>query len=177
MSRVAKNPIQIPANVQVNISNDQVHVKGPKGEQVFSVHPSVKVVQEANELKIVVLDEEEGGDAQGGTARAILNNMVHGVGHEFTKQLELIGVGYRAAMQGTNLKLNLGFSHDVIYFVPKGIHIETPSQTEITVRGVSKHLVGQVAANIRSYRPPEPYKGKGIRYKGEKIVMKEGKKQ
>ena len=177
MSRVAKNPIPVPANVQVNISNDQVHVKGPKGEQFLTIHRSVGVVQESGVLNIIVKNEEDGGDAQGGTTRAILNNMVIGVGNEFVKQLELVGVGYRAQMQGANLKLNLGFSHDIIFPVPNGIHIETPSLTEITVRGVSKHLVGQVAANIRNYRPPEPYKGKGIRYKGEVIIKKEGKKQ
>lgn len=177
MSRVAKNPIPVPSNVQVNINNDQVHVKGPKGEMSFSLHPSVGVKQESGVLNIIVKNEEDGGEAHGGTARAILNNMVTGVANEFVKQLELVGVGYRAQMQGANLKLNLGFSHDVIFEVPKGIHIETPSQTEITVKGISKHLVGQVAANIRSYRPPEPYKAKGIRYKGEVIIKKEGKKQ
>ncbi len=177
MSRVAKNPIPVPSNVQVNITNEQVHVKGPKGEQVLSLHPKVGVTLESGVLNVIVKDEEGGGDAQGGTTRALLNNMVTGVAHEFTKQLELVGVGYRAQMQGANLKLNLGFSHDIIFPVPTGIHIETPSQTEITVKGVSKHLVGQVAANIRSYRPPEPYKAKGIRYKGEVIIKKEGKKQ
>jgi large subunit ribosomal protein L6 len=177
MSRVAKNPITIPKGVQVSLAGDKISVKGAKGELHLVVHPHVGVVQEEGELRVSVLNPENNGDAQAGTIRALLNNMVTGVTTEFVKQLELVGVGYRAAMQGNNVKLTLGFSHDVIFPVPAGIHIETPTQTEITIRGVSKHLVGQVAANIRSYRPPEPYKGKGIRYKGEVIIKKEGKKQ
>jgi large subunit ribosomal protein L6 len=177
MSRVAKNPIPVPAGVQVSLTTDEVHVKGAKGELHLRIHPSVGVVQEDGELRISVKTTENNGDAQAGTIRALLNNMVTGVSTEFVKQLELVGVGYRAQMQGSNLKLTLGFSHDVIFPVPTGIHIEAPTLTEITIRGVSKHLVGQVAANIRSYRPPEPYKGKGIRYKGEVIIKKEGKKQ
>lgn len=177
MSRVAKNPIPVPAGVQINLTDNEVRIKGAKGELHLLIHPSVGVVHEGSELKVSVKNEDNNGDAQAGTVRALLNNMVTGVTTEFVKQLELVGVGYRAQMQGSSLKLTLGFSHDVVFPVPKGIHIETPSQTEITIRGVDKHLVGQVAANIRAYRPPEPYKGKGIRYKGEIIIKKEGKKQ
>jgi large subunit ribosomal protein L6 len=177
MSRVAKNPITVPSTVQVSLVGNQVNVKGSKGELKLTIHPHVGVVHENGELKVSVLNAENNGDAQAGTIRALLNNMVTGVSTEFVKQLELVGVGYRAQMQGSNLKLTLGFSHDVIFPVPEGIHIEAPTLTEITIRGVSKHLVGQVAANIRSYRKPEPYKGKGIRYKGEVIIKKEGKKQ
>lgn len=177
MSRVAKNPILVPAGVQVSIDAGRVHVKGSKGELDLLIHPSVGVLFENGEIKVSVKDAENQGDVQAGTCRALLNNMVTGVHTEFVKQLELVGVGYRAQMQGANLKLTLGFSHDVIFPVPKGIHIEAPTLTEITIRGVSRQLVGQVAADIRSYRPPEPYKGKGIRYKGEVIIKKEGKKQ
>jgi len=177
MSRVAKNPIILPKGVQVSLSTGKISVKGAKGEMHLDLHPHVGVSQVEDELRVSVLNAENNGDAQAGTVRALLNNMVTGVNGEFVKQLELVGVGYRAQMQGNNLKLNLGFSHDIIYEVPKGIQIEVPSQTEITIRGASKHMVGQVAADIREYRPPEPYKGKGIRYKGEVIIKKEGKKQ
>lgn len=177
MSRVANNPIPVPAGVQVSFVGDKVHIKGAKGELDLRIHSHVGVVHEDGELRVSVKNHENNGDAQAGTIRALLNNMVTGVSTEFVKQLELVGVGYRAQMQGANLKLTLGFSHDVIFPVPAGIQIEAPTLTEVTVRGISKHLVGQVAADIRAYRPPEPYKGKGVRYKGEKIVKKEGKKQ
>jgi len=177
MSRVAKSPITVPSSVHVSIVDSLVKVKGAKGELELVIHPNVGVVLEEGELRISVKNAENNGDAHAGTVRALLNNMVTGVTTEYVKQLELVGVGYRAAMQGTRLELKLGFSHEVYFPVPQGIQIETPTVTEIIIRGVSKHLVGQVAANIRKYRKPEPYKGKGSRYKGEVIIKKEGKKQ
>lgn len=176
MSRVAKNPIKVPSGVEIKINADLIHVKGAKGALESKIHPYVRIEQADGTLKFTT-DKLDYGMAHAGTMRALVNNMVNGVSKGFKKELTLIGVGYRAQMQGSSLKLTLGFSHEVNHPVPKGITIETPSQTEIIVSGVDRQLVGQVAADIRSYRPPEPYKGKGIRYKDEVIIKKEGKKQ
>lgn len=177
MSRVANNPISIPKGVEVNIAGQAVTVKGGKGSMALDVHPAVQILQENNELKFQAVQGMENSNALAGTTRALLNNMVTGVSEGFEKKLQLVGVGYRAQAQGKVLNLTLGFSHPVAYDVPEGITIETPSQTEIVVKGSDKQQVGQVAANIRAYRPPEPYKGKGIKYSNEQIVRKEAKKK
>lgn len=177
MSRVAKNPITIPAGVTITINESTVNIKGGKGAMQHAVSSLVKVIQEDNALQISPRDTSSAADAQAGSVRAVLNNLVHGVAHGFERKLELNGVGYRSQVQGKQLNLTLGFSHPVVYDIPDGITIETPSQTEIIIKGVNKQLVGQVAAEIRNYRPPEPYKGKGVRYAGEKINLKEVKKK
>jgi large subunit ribosomal protein L6 len=177
MSRVAKNPVPIPKGVDVSIESGTVSVKGPKGAMSFTVHRSVEVAQEEGALKFEPRDGSKPADAQAGTSRAIVANMVKGVTDGFERKLELRGVGYRAQAQGKVLNLTLGFSHPVNFEVPEGVTIETPSQTEIVVKGIDKQQVGQAAAKIRAYRPPEPYKGKGVRYAGEHVVMKEAKKK
>ncbi len=178
MSRIAKAPINVPSGVNVDISGDQVKVKGSKGDLGLSVHEFVEVVQEDGAIQVKPKDESDKAQwAMAGTFRALVNNMVTGVSDGFTKKLQLIGVGYRAQAKGDVLNLNLGFSHPVDYAVPEGITIETPSQTEIIVSGCDKQRVGQVAAEIRAYRPPEPYKGKGVRYADEHVVRKEAKKK
>lgn len=174
MSRIASQPITLPSGVEFNLAEQRVRLKGPKGQMELELHPLVKVEQEGEEIRLV--PENDGALAMAGTMRALLGNMVTGVVEGFEKKLELVGVGYRAQMQGTTLNLTLGFSHPVNYNPPEGITIETPSQTEVVIRGIDKQKVGQVAAVIRGYRPPEPYKGKGVRYAGERIVMKEAKK-
>ncbi len=178
MSRIAKAPISVPSGVNVDISGDQVKVKGSKGDLGLSVHEFVEVVQEDGAIQVKPKDESDKAQwAMAGTFRALVSNMVTGVSDGFTKKLQLIGVGYRAQAKGDVLNLNLGFSHPVDYAVPEGITIETPSQTEIIVSGCDKQRVGQVAAEIRAYRPPEPYKGKGVRYADEHVVRKEAKKK
>lgn len=177
MSRVANNPVQIPSGVEVNISGQSVTVKGGKGSLAHDVHPAVEVSQEENVVKFNARENMANANALAGTSRALINNMVTGVSAGFEKKLQLVGVGYRAQAQGKVLNLTLGFSHPVAFEVPEGITVETPSQTEVLVKGVDKQQVGQVAANIRAYRPPEPYKGKGIRYADEHIVRKEAKKK
>jgi len=177
MSRVAKNPIEIPAGVEVTLNGQSITVKGGKGQLDFDIHESVSVDQEDKQLKVVIRKDGPGADAMAGTTRAIVNNMVTGVSKGFEKKLTLIGVGYRAQAQGKTLNLALGFSHPVEFAVPEGISIETPSQTEVVVSGIDKQKVGQVAANIRAFRPPEPYKGKGVRYADEHVVRKEAKKK
>jgi large subunit ribosomal protein L6 len=176
MARIEQNPVFVPAGVEININGQQVSVKGSKGQLEVTLPPSVVLSQEDGAIKI---SKTEGTPnwAMAGTARALLNNMVKGVSAGFEKKLELVGVGYRAQAKGKVLNLTLGFSHPVDYEVPEGITIETPSQTEILVKGIDKQLVGQVAANIRGYRPPEPYKGKGVKYADEHIVRKEAKKK
>jgi len=177
MSRVAKAPVEVRPGVEILIAGQGVTVKGKNGtlERVFN--DAVEIIQEENALKAVPREGFDDGWAQAGTARALLNSMVIGVTDGFEKKLELNGVGYRAQAQGTKLNLTLGFSHPVVYEMPKGISVETPSQTEIVVKGSDKQLVGQVAANIRGYRPPEPYKGKGVRYSDEIVRRKEAKKK
>jgi large subunit ribosomal protein L6 len=177
MSRVAKRPIAIPKGVQVTLADGSVHVKGPKGDSVFKVPDNVGIEQSEGNVQIVQQSEAYGVNALAGTTRALIANMCHGVSVGFERKLTLVGVGYRAASKGKTLGLTLGFSHPVDYAVPEGITVETPSQTEIIVRGVDKQLVGQVAADIRSFRPPESYKGKGVRYADEQVVIKESKKK
>ncbi len=177
MSRVANNPVQIPSGVEVTLNGQLVKVKGAKGELNHEIHTLVEVSQGESSLTFAARNTEQSSNALAGTTRALLNNMVMGVSQGFEKKLTLIGVGYRAQAQGKKLNLSLGFSHPVEYQVPEGISIETPSQTEIVVTGIDKQKVGQVAANIRAYRPPEPYKGKGVRYTDEHVVRKEAKKK
>jgi len=179
MSRIAKMPVDLPQGVNATIAADVVTVKGAKGALTLKLGEGVNVAQQDQTLVVSVADGKATNEriAAAGAARANLANMVAGVTKGFERKLELVGVGYRAAVQGKNLNLTLGFSHPVSFPVPDGISIETPSQTEIVVKGTDRQKVGQVAAVIRGYRPPEPYKGKGVRYAGEKIVMKEGKKK
>jgi large subunit ribosomal protein L6 len=174
MSRVAKKPVVLPKGVECQISAEGVTVKGPKGTLKLAALPGVSAAINGGELN---LSTNEGAETKfAGTARALIANMVKGVSEGYTRKLELVGVGYRAAMQGKDLNLSLGFSHPVVFKAPEGITIETPSQTEILVKGADKQRVGEVAAKIRAFRKPEPYKGKGVRYSGEKITIKEAKK-
>ncbi|MHB1949881.1 MAG: 50S ribosomal protein L6 [Acidiferrobacteraceae bacterium] len=177
MSRIARYPVAVPAGVDVEITPDAVRVKGPKGKLEHRTHRLVSVDREGQALRIKAVDVSVAAKALSGTTRALVQNMVTGVSRGFEKRLTIIGVGYRAAVQGRKLNLTLGFSHPVVYAIPEGITIEAPSQTEIVVKGVDRQLVGQVAADIRAFRPPEPYKGKGVRYADERIVMKEAKKK
>ncbi|MCV2886415.1 50S ribosomal protein L6 [Aestuariibacter sp. AA17] len=177
MSRVAKAPVEIKSGVEITIAGQDITVKGSKGTLNRTFNDAVEVVQEENQLKVAPREGFADGWAQAGTARALLNAMVIGVSEGFEKKLQLIGVGYRAQAQGAKLNLTLGFSHPVVYEMPQGITVETPSQTEVVVKGADKQLVGQVAANIRGYRPPEPYKGKGVRYADEVVRRKEAKKK
>ena len=176
MSRVAKKPISLPKGVQVYLEGRAVEVKGPKGALSMQLHVDVAVNVDADNLNVAAGSEAPRAWAQAGTARALLSNMVVGVSQGYERKLEIVGVGYRAAAKGATLSLTLGYSHPVEFDVPKGITIETPSQTEILVKGIDKQQVGQVAANIRAYRRPEPYKGKGVKYAGEQILRKEAKK-
>ncbi len=175
MSRVAKNPIPMPSGVELNVGDGQVNVKGSKGALQMNLPAGIGINVADGKANIEVSDGAT--MAMGGTVRALVSNMVTGVSDGFERKLELVGVGYRAQAQGKNLNLTLGFSHPVNYPVPEGITIETPSQTEILVKGVDKQQVGQVSAEIRAYRPPEPYKGKGIRYADERVLRKEAKKK
>jgi len=177
MSRVANSPINVPSGVEVNVNGQNISVKGPKGALDFTAHDLVNTKVDANVISVAANKQSQQAVALAGTTRALVNNMVSGVSVGFEKKLQLIGVGYRAQAQGKVLNLTLGFSHPVEFQVPEGITIETPSQTEIAVKGIDKQLVGQVAANIRAYRPPEPYKGKGVKYADEHVVRKEAKKK
>lgn len=178
MSRVAKQPVTLPQGVTATISADAVVVKGAKGTLTLALsNRHVKVVQDASTLTIEKANDGREADMIAGSTRAHLANIVEGVSKGYERKLELVGVGYRAQAQGKNLNLTLGFSHPVVYVAPEGITIETPSQTEILVKGTDVQKVGQVAADIRNFRPPEPYKGKGVRYGGEKIELKEAKKK
>ncbi|MGD9604162.1 MAG: 50S ribosomal protein L6 [Gammaproteobacteria bacterium] len=169
MSRVGKKPIPVPKGVEVQINGQAIAVKGPKGALDCILNHRVQVVQADGELQISPRDETQDGNAQSGTARALLANMVTGVSNGFERRLDINGVGYRAQAKGQVVSLSLGFSHPVEFAVPAGITVETPTQTEIVIKGIDKQKVGQVAANIRAYRPPEPYKGKGVRYRDEMI--------
>ncbi|MEM7304049.1 MAG: 50S ribosomal protein L6 [Pseudomonadota bacterium] len=175
MSRIANKPVEIPSGVDIKVDGQSVRAKGSVGEMEITLHPSVKVEQEDSALKVKADNAES--IAMAGTMRSLLDNLVVGVSKGFEKKLELVGVGYRAQSKGKSLNLSLGFSHQVDYPVPEGITIETPSQTEIVVKGFDKQKVGQVAAEIRSYRVPEPYKGKGVKYADERIIRKEAKKK
>lgn len=177
MSRVAKQPIDVPKGVEVTINGQAVSAKGPKGQESITLHEDVTAQLEDGVLGVTPQRQDQKSIAMSGTMRSLLNNLVIGVSEGFEKKLELRGVGYRAQAQGSNLNLTLGFSHPVVHQIPAGITVETPSQTEVVVRGTNKQVVGQVASDIRSYRPPEPYKGKGVRYVGEYVAMKEAKKK
>ena len=177
MSRIAKEPVNIPKDVESNLSEQTITMKGSKGSLSLSLNQEVELKVQDNSLLVQPRSGSKFSKAISGTTRALLANMVQGVSKGFEKKLELVGVGYRAKAQGKNLNLTLGFSHPVSYEVPEGITVETPSQTEVVVKGVDKQLVGQVAAEIRKYRPPEPYKGKGVRYIDEYVAIKEAKKK
>jgi large subunit ribosomal protein L6 len=177
MSRIANAPVEIPAGVEVSLNGAEVSIKGTKGTLSRNIHSDVEVTQEGTALKSSARNNAKQSVAQAGTTRALLNNMVLGVTQGFEKKLTLVGVGYRAKSQGSKLDLTLGFSHPVQYIVPEGIKIETPSQTEIVISGPDKQQVGQVAADIRAYRSPEPYKGKGVRYSDEHVARKDAKKK
>jgi large subunit ribosomal protein L6 len=177
MSRVAKNPIKLPAGVTVSLEGNQIHVKGSKGSLDRVLHDAVTIKLEDNVLYFESQKDVESSNALTGTTRALVNNMVKGVSEGFVKELELKGVGFKAQAKGNVLSLTLGYSHPINYEIPKGVNVETPFVTEIVVKGIDKQLVGQVCADIIAYRKPEPYKGKGVRYKGEVIILKEAKKK
>jgi len=177
MSRVAKYPVSLPAGVDASISGTEISIKGPLGTLTQFLLPSVSVEKAEGTLVCKAVPGAMNGNAMSGTMRALVNNMVAGVSKGFEKKLTLVGVGYRAQAQGTKLNLSLGFSHPVVHEMPVGVRVETPTQTEILIKGIDKQAVGQVAAEIRAYRSPEPYKGKGVRYADEVVVIKETKKK
>jgi large subunit ribosomal protein L6 len=174
MSRVAKKPIALPKGVECNVSKESVSVKGPKGTLKLARPEGVDIEVKGSEVNFGV--SNDGEMKMAGTMRALVANMVTGVSEGYQRKLELVGVGYRAALQGKDLNLTLGFSHPVVFKAPEGVTITVPAQTEILIAGADKHIVGETAAKIRAFRPPEPYKGKGVRYSGEKITLKEAKK-
>ncbi len=177
MSRIANNPVALPSGVEVKLDGQRITIKGGKGSLEMDVHADVEVRQEDGTLRFAAKDSSKQARALSGTTRALVNNMVKGVSTGFERRLQLQGVGYRAQAQGKKLNLQLGFSHPVEYLIPDGITAETPSQTEIVVTGMDNQLVGQVSAEIRAFRPPEPYKGKGVRYTDERVRRKEAKKK
>jgi large subunit ribosomal protein L6 len=177
MSRIAKKPVAVPASVEVTENGQQITVKGPNGTLQHGIHELVEMKREEGELNFSPRDESKAANALAGTTRALVSNLVTGVTAGFERKLELVGVGYRAQAKGKVLNLTLGFSHPVDYELPEGVTVETPSQTEIVLKGNDKQRVGQVAAVIRAFRPPEPYKGKGVRYADEIVVRKEAKKK
>ncbi len=177
MSRIAKKPLPLPKGVEFNQSADVLKIKGPKGELSMSVNSEVEISVEDGIASVKARSGSKFAGAISGTTRALINNMLTGVTDGFERKLSLVGVGYRAKVQGKKLDLTLGFSHPVVYQAPDGIDLETPSQTEIIIKGIDKQKVGQVAAEIRRFRPPEPYKGKGVRYADERVIMKEAKKK
>ncbi len=177
MSRIGKQPVVVPAGVEVAIKADQIAVKGALGALELPLNPLVKVANNNGSLSFSAANESREADAMSGTMRQLVNNMVQGVSKGFEKKLNLIGVGYKAAAQGAKLNLNVGFSHPVDIQMPAGIKVETPTPTEIVIKGADRQRVGQIASEVRAVRPPEPYKGKGIRYSDEKVVIKETKKK
>jgi large subunit ribosomal protein L6 len=181
MSRIAKTPIAVPAGVEVKIDNGTVSAKGPKGELSFNLSPGIELVESDGNLNVRLVESDKKISkhtlSMSGTTRAMLNNLVNGVSTGFERRLTIIGVGYRAQAQGNLLNLSLGFSHPVVYELPQGVAAETPTQTEIVLTGPDKQIVGQAAAEIRAYRPPEPYKGKGVRYSDEYVLRKQAKKK
>ncbi|WP_378951740.1 50S ribosomal protein L6 [Mesorhizobium sp. ANAO-SY3R2] len=177
MSRIGKKPVQLPQGVTASVNGQTVTAKGPKGELKFVVNDEVLVTMENGEIAVQPRDDSKDARSKWGMSRTQIVNILTGVKDGFEKKLEITGVGYRATLQGRNVQLALGFSHDVVYQTPEGITITVPKPTEIIIAGIDKQQVGQVAAEIREYRGPEPYKGKGVRYAGEKIVRKEGKKK
>ena len=177
MSRIGKKPVVVPQGVEVNLSGQNVAAKGPKGELAVTLSEFVTVAQGDEGVTLAPIDKTQNARSFWGLSRSLVENIIVGVSEGFTRKLELQGVGYRAQMQGSTLKLSLGFSHDIDFPVPEGIKVDCPSQTEIVISGIDKQKVGQVASEIRGYRPPEPYKGKGVRYEGEYVFRKEGKKK
>jgi large subunit ribosomal protein L6 len=177
MSRVGKLPVPVPKGVEINVAAASVSVKGPLGTLTQPLTANVRVKKDGDELVVETANDSNEANAMSGTLRAILANMVTGVTKGFERKLTLVGVGYRAQAQGDKLNLTLGFSHPVVHQMPKGVTVQTPTQTEILIKGTDKHLVGQVAATVRAVRPPEPYKGKGVRYADETVIIKETKKK
>ena len=177
MSRIGNAPVVVPSGVEIKLSGQDLAVKGAKGELTLGVHSDVEVSQDDSSLKFAARNRDRAASALAGTMRSIVQNMVTGVTDGFERRLELQGVGYRAQSQGSKLTLQLGFSHPVVYELPDGVEVQTPSQTEIVISGIDKQVIGQVCAEIRSFRPPEPYKGKGVRYQGEYVRRKEAKKK
>ena len=177
MSRIAKYPVPLPKGVDVNVASGEISVKGPLGIIARAADPNVEVKKDGEQLVFNALGNSNHANAMSGTMRALVANMVTGVTKGFEKRLTLVGVGFRAQAQGDRLNLTLGFSHPVVHQMPKGVKVVTPSQTEIVISGIDKQLVGQVAAEVRAHRPPEPYKGKGIRYADERVILKETKKK
>lgn len=177
MSRIAKYPVELPKGVEASIAVDSITVKGPLGTLNQHLTGDVIINQDADKLQFVVANDSRHAKAMSGTLRALVANMVNGVNKGFERKLTLVGVGYRAQIQGAQVKLQLGFSHDILHSMPLGVTAECPTQTEIIIKGVNKQVVGQVAAEIRAYRPPEPYKGKGVRYADERVIIKETKKK
>ncbi len=177
MSRIANSPVSIPKGVEVTLNGNELSIKGSKGNLSMIVSELVEIKQEEGQLQLSAVETSKKSHALSGTVRSLVSNMVVGVSEGFQKELELIGVGYRAQAQGKKLNLSLGFSHPVVYEAPEGIDIETPSQTQVIIKGIDKQLVGQVSAEIRAFRPPEPYKGKGVRYLNEYVKRKEAKKK
>jgi large subunit ribosomal protein L6 len=177
MSRIGSFPVPVPKGVEVTLGAETVSIKGPLGTLTQQLSSQVRIKREGDQLLFEPVEGAENGNAMSGTIRALTANMVTGVTKGFERRLALVGVGYRAQAQGDKLNLSLGFSHPVVHPMPRGIKVETPSQTEIVIKGLDKQLVGKVAAEIRAHRPPEPYKGKGVRYADEKVVLKETKKK
>ncbi len=177
MSRIARMPVSIPKGVEVNLSSESLSVKGSLGTLTQMISPLVTIERDETSLTVGAAEESKASSAMSGTYRALIANMVHGVTKGFEKKLTLVGVGYRAQAQGQSLNLQLGFSHPVVHKIPDGVKVETPTQTEILIKGSDKQRVGQVAAEVRAYRPPEPYKGKGVRYADEQVLLKETKKK
>ncbi len=177
MSRIAKYPVDVPKGVDVSITDAEISVKGPLGTLKQFVLPSVKIDRDGDKLLCKAVGDAPNAGAMSGTMRALVNNMVSGVTKGFEKKLTLVGVGYRAQAQGDKLNLTLGYSHPVVHMMPAGIKVETPTQTEIVIKGIDRQVVGQVAAEVRAYRQPEPYKGKGVRYADEVVIIKETKKK
>ena len=177
MSRIGKQPIAVPDGVTATLDGQAVKVKGPKGELSYVANDEVSLTQEDGQIVVAPRDQSKDARSKWGMTRTIVSNLIEGVTKGYEKKLEINGVGYRAQMQGKDVKLALGFSHDVVHEIPEGITAQVTKPTEIVISGIDKQKVGQVAANIREYRPPEPYKGKGVKYAGERIVRKEGKKK
>lgn len=177
LSRMAKTPLAIPAGVEVTLDGSNVKVKGPLGSLEYTFNDTVTITKDGTNIVFATKEDSKFAKALSGTVKAVMNNMVTGVTKGFEKKLTILGVGYRAQAQGANLNLTLGFSHPIVFQAPAGIKVETPTQTEILIKGIDKQLVGQAAADIRSYRPVEPYKGKGVRYADEVVILKETKKK
>lgn len=177
MSRIGNLPVTVPKGVDVTVASDQISIKGPLGTLSQRLSTAVEVRRDGDHIVFKALDESIQTNAMSGTLRSLVANMMQGVTRGFERKLQLVGVGYRAQAQGDKLNLTLGFSHPVVHQMPKGIKVETPVQTEILIKGIDKQVVGQVAAEVRGYRPPEPYKGKGVRYSDERVVLKETKKK